>query len=314
MQSTETAAILALLLSPGTGPVAVGRMMAAARFTDQPISALLDVPIRELLEMLPPGLEDVAADVSRCDARYRERAARLLEQVAEAGATALTVDDSEYPASLSRFLGETAAPLLFVLGDTELLARPAAAVVGASSVSKRGARLAAASAKAFGREGIVVVSGGAQGVDSAAHEAALATGGETVVVLPQGLLTYRAPAELFEAIDEGRAAIVSEFVPDAMWETHAAVTRNATISALSRLVCVVEPKKTGGSIRTARYAVEQGKRVTVYCPGGPESPGETLARAGALDLLSPSGRFSARHLLDMWHSAPEPPVGQTELF
>jgi predicted Rossmann fold nucleotide-binding protein DprA/Smf involved in DNA uptake len=113
---------------------------------------------------------------------------------------------------------------------------------------------------------------------------------------------------------QGRAVIVSQFAPDARWQTHAAVTRNATISALARMVCVIEPKKIGGSIRTARAAVAQGKRVLFYCPeAGPHSPARLLRQAGALDLVPPDHSFCPESLLNQWTSAPAP-ARQTDLF
>lgn len=201
-----------------------------------------------------------------------------------------------------------------MFGDLALLARPSAAVVGARDPSERGLSLARACAAFFARERIPVVSGGARGIDAAAHDAALACGGATAVVLPQGLLTYRVPRPLFEAIEEGRAAIVSEFVPDTDWETRAAVTRNATISALSRLVCVIEPKKTGGSIRTARCALAQRKRVLVYCAPDQRSTGRMLKQAGAQDLVDHTGNPDPEYLQTIWRMAPQPVAQQTELF
>jgi DNA processing protein len=263
---------------------------------------------------LPPGFEALAFYLTRWGSQYRERAAGMLEQAAKAGVTTLTCGDADYPPLLTRHLGEARPPLLFVLGDLELMDGPSAGVVGTRKPSDGGRFLAEGCAESFAAHGIPVVSGGARGVDSIAHAAALDSGGKTLVVLPQGLLSYRGPAALREAVDEGRAALLSEFVPDAEWETYAAVTRNATISALSRMVCVIEPKKRGGSIRTARCALEQGKRVLVHVAPGQASVARTLATGGARNLLDADGQFSSDYLIDQWESAPEPPQGQGELF
>jgi predicted Rossmann fold nucleotide-binding protein DprA/Smf involved in DNA uptake len=117
-----------------------------------------------------------------------------------------------------------------------------------------------------------------------------------------------------EAAEEGRAAIVSEFAPDSRWHTHAAVTRNATISALSRLVCVIEPRKTGGSVRTARCGLEQGKQVLVHGSRDPESPIAALRRAGAGSLLDEQGQFSGARLQDRWRNPPATSASQADLF
>ena len=307
-------AILALLLSPGVGAAAVQRVLAAARALERPAGALFDMPARELLEALPPSLVPVAKDVARCTSACHNRAEWRMERAAGAGTRPLTLEDADYPPALSRFLGGNAPPLLFVTGNAGLLRAEAAAIVGARKVSDDGRRLAIICAETFCAEAIPVVSGGAEGVDLAAHEAQVSHGGSTVAVLPQGTFTYRSPAFLARPLREGRAALVSEFPPDLDWSAYAAVTRNATISALSKLVCVIEPKKEGGSIRTARCAMDQGKRVAVYCASGARSPAETLRRAGAHDLLEKDGSFSAQRLLDMWRTTPEPPEGQAELF
>ncbi len=107
-------------------------------------------------------------------------------------------------------------------------------------------------------------------MDAAAHGAALAAGGATVIVLPQGALSYEKPSAYGEAMRAGRVLLLSEFVPDLPWCTHAAVQRNATISVLSDGLCVIAPAKQGGSIRTARCAIERAKPVFhAYAPASP---------------------------------------------
>jgi DNA processing protein len=267
----------------------------------------------EIVTWLPPGHGHLAGYVLESKGRRLDHAARLLDRLAERGGRALIIGEPEYPSALPSYLGAGAPPLIFLAGSADWLGAPSAAVVGARVVSKAGARLAWQCGAAFAGEDIPVVSGGAAGADSAAHAAALAEGGKTVVVLPQGLFTYVCPPEICEGLEEGRALLLSEFPPDAPWRRHAAVTRNATISALARLVCVIEPKKTGGSIRNGRCALVQGKRVLVHGTG-PSAPGvKALIQAGALELMDDNGRFRAGRLRELWHSAPEPPPRQMRL-
>jgi len=306
------AASMALMLCTGTGNTAV---QEAARYLGQPLWALLRMRTRDLIDALPPGMEHVAEILARNRGPQQAHAARLLEELSRIGAQAFIPGEMGYPQALRASLRQNAPALLTILGDPALLSEPAVAIVGARHVSHYGVELAAACARVFCSAGIPVVSGGARGVDAAAHAAALAAGGKTVVVLAQGLLTYQAPKEIYSAQAEGRAVLVSQFMPDAPWASHAAVARNDTISALARLICVIEPKKTGGSIRTARCAIAQGKRLLLYC-SGETSAGipEPWARAGALHLLDAEGHFSAPRLLELWASAPPPPKGQGDLF
>lgn len=312
--NSDTTAILALSLTPGSGVVTVRRLMAAAAHAEMPIADLVNLTPRELTQLLPSGHEALAKAAAECDSDLQARAAQLLDWVSQAGATALRVTDADYPASVLKSLGELAPPLLFVFGALELLDLEGAAVVGAREVSEGGALLAAECATALAKAGATIVSGGAPGVDSAAHQAALDAGGRTVVVLPQGLLTYRGPSTLMEAAENGDAAIVSEFSPDCPWRTHAAVTRNATISALSRLVCVIEPRKTGGSVRTARCGLEQGKQVLVHGGRTSDAVIATLRRAGAESILDETRQFNAARLQDRWTNPPSASASQADLF
>ncbi len=315
MSHEETVALMALLRLPGAGNGAARRAIALARSLDVSVDAIAGLSPRELLDRYPAVEATPLTELlARCTATRRERERRMLDRVLQSGAQVVTVSDLDYPAALTRHLGVRAPVLLFLAGHRELLDEPSAAVVGARDVSERGAMLAAECAATFGRAGICVVSGGAAGVDSAAHGGALEAGGKTVVVLPQGLLTFRGSRDLLQAIDDGYAAVVSEFLPDMSWQTHAAVTRNATICALSNLICVIEPKKQGGSIRTARFAFEQCKRVLICCAPTYREIADTLTRAGALPILDEGGQFNGVRLLAQWESAPAPSGGQGELF
>ena len=314
MDREDVNALLALLLMDGVGRVAVREAALAARQAEAPLAELVRLPTEELVRRLPHGFDAVASLLARLPDGNLVRAAGLLDFVDKAGADVLPFTDDSFPAAIPSALGSATPVLLFVWGDTALLNEPMAAVVGARKASGKGLGLARACASAFGEIGVPVVSGGADGVDTAAHGAVLEAGGKTVIVLPQGLLTFRPGPQLEFAIEDGRATVVSEFRPDLRWERHAAVTRNATISAFAELVCVIEPKKKGGSIRTAKCAIEQGRRLLVYCDESQRAAAETLARADALDLLDKDGTFRTTRLVELWNDRPAPSAGQGTLF
>jgi DNA processing protein len=262
-----------------------------------PLPDMLDMPLPDLARALPPGLHDVAALAARCSPTAREQARDLLAKLAACGADAIAATDHGWPAALAR-LGTAMPPIIFTKGPRDLLTKPAAAVVGARDPSNTGARIAADCAAFFAAQQIAVVSGGARGVDTRAHLAAIDARGQTIVVLPQGLLTYDAPAPISRAIEAGNALILSQFQPASPWETHAAVTRNATIAALARIVCVVEPRKTGGSIRTARVAIGLGKPVAAWC--STPAMRRLLETAGAAQLADSAGRLRREYLRQLW--------------
>lgn len=305
------AATLALLLIPGLGNRAARECQRAALRHGLPLGELIERPFQTLAALLPAG--ELAALVAKEVPARKDRALRFAAKLGALGARMLVPDDEAYPECVHAALQGDGLPFLSVIGPLELLGGAAAAVVGAREASRRGKALAADCARAFAAAEIPVVSGGARGVDTAAHEAALEAGGATVVVLPQGLLTYVPPAPIARALAKGRAAIVSQFLPDMGWETHAAVTRNATISALARLVCVVEPKRIGGSIRTARHALAQGKHVLFFAPGR-NGLARMLEQAGAVRLLGESARLDPDRLLAAWATPPRTVPRQADLL
>ncbi len=174
---------------------------------------------------------------------------------------------------------------LWIRGDLSVCHKPAVAVVGARSASRGGLAMAAAIAGDLARAGVVVVSGLARGIDSAAHEAALDAGGTTVAVLGTGIdVVYPAEhRELSERIARS-GLLVTEYAPGAAPEVFHFPMRNRIISGLSRAVVVVEAAEKSGSLITARLAAEQGRDVMVVpglVLGGRNRGAHALIRDGA---------------------------------
>ena len=174
---------------------------------------------------------------------------------------------------------------LWVRGDLSICLKPAIAVVGARAASRNGLAMAAAIAGDLARAGVVVVSGLARGIDSAAHAGALAAGGLTVAVLGTGIdVVYPAEhRELSERIAQS-GLLVTEFWPGAPPEVSHFPRRNRIISGLSRGVVVVEAAEKSGSLITARLAADQGRDVMVVpgpVLGGRNRGAHALIRDGA---------------------------------
>jgi len=184
------------------------------------------------------------------------------------GAKLLLSADADFPAALAAL--DPPPPLLWVLGQTDLLDRRAAAVVGARIASAQGRRFARGLAADLGAAGLVVVSGLARGIDAAAHEGALASG--TVAVLGGGLADIYPPENepLYEVI-AARGCLVSESAPRRRAQARDFPRRNRLISGLSLAVVVVEAELRSGSLITARMALEQGREVLAV-PGSPLDP------------------------------------------
>ena len=193
------------------------------------------------------------------------------------------LDDLEFP----QLLAEISNPpdCLWTRGDRSLLARPAIAIVGARSASREGVEIAYEIAGDLARAGIVVVSGLARGIDSAAHTGALDAGGTTIAVLGTGIdRVYPAENKALHERIAARGLLVTEFRPGSPAELFHFPQRNRIISGLSKGVVVVEARERSGSLITARLAGDQSRDVMVV-PGptrsGQNRGGHALLRDGA---------------------------------
>jgi DNA processing protein len=190
------------------------------------------------------------------------------QRAAAAPSLAEALDDIElvardrYPELLKRLDLPPAA--LFCRGDWEVTHAPTAAIVGTRGASAYGKAVAMKFAEALARAGVTIVSGGALGIDAAAHKGALAVGGKTVAVLAGGVdKVYPAVhGGLFRAIRES-GCLVSQFAVGARPNAYKFLVRNGLIAALSQVTILVEAPMRSGALRTAHAANELGRDVFV---------------------------------------------------
>lgn len=211
------------------------------------------------------------------------RASVALARGADCGLHLIPWDDASYPAALSAIADPP--PALWVRGNLAALTSRAVAIVGSRAGSPYALAVAERLAADLSARGIVVVSGLARGVDSAAHRGAVAAKGATLAILGCGAdVIY--PAEHRELAREIQAAgaIVSELVPGTPPQKQFFPLRNRIISGLSRAVLIVEAGERSGSLITARCALEQGREVLAV-PGnvlsGRNRGGHALLKDGA---------------------------------
>jgi DNA processing protein len=206
---------------------------------------------------------------------------RELERAAKLGMQALAACEPGYPEALAAI--EDAPPLIFAGQNLALLGRPCVAIVGARNASTNGKRIAEALARDLVAAGLVVVSGLARGIDSAAHRAALEGG--TIAVVAGGVDIVYPPenAGLQHEITV-HGCVVGEAPLGAEPMARHFPRRNRIISGLSPGVIVVEAAQHSGSLITARMALEQGREVFAV-PGSPLDPraqgANNLIRQGA---------------------------------
>lgn len=172
---------------------------------------------------------------------------------------------------------------------SELLQRPAVAIVGSRKVTPYGRQVTLQLARELAEQGVVIVSGLALGVDALAHQAALEAGGLTIAVLPSPLeqIAPRSHQQLAEAIVAKGGALVSEYPSGAETFRTNFVARNRLVAGLSHAVLITEAALKSGSLHTARFALEQGKDVLAV-PGNITNPiaegTNNLLRAGAVPI------------------------------
>jgi DNA processing protein len=198
--------------------------------------------------------------------------------------TILTLQDEAYPRLLKETSGAPA--VLFVQGNIANLSMPQIAIVGSRNPTTSGAACAFEFAKYLAKNGFVITSGLALGIDTASHQGALVADGRTIAVMGAGLdRIYPAKNEgLAAKIIRNDGAVISEFLPRTPPKPEFFPRRNRIISGLSLGVLVVEAALKSGSLITAKYALEQGREVFAI-PGSIHNPlargCHTLLRQGA---------------------------------
>lgn len=214
----------------------------------------------------------------------------------------LLIGDKGYP---SRLYDMTWPPLLlYYEGDVELLHRPSAAVVGSRKCSAYGLRVTRDFSTLLAKSGMVVVSGGARGIDTAAHEAALEVQGKSICVLGCGLNVAYPPEnrKLFQVLAQ-EGLLLSEYPQDYGPKRWTFPMRNRIIAALSSAVLVTEAEEKSGSLHTAAYAEELNRPVYAV-PGDIYAPN----KSGTHGLIEMGARILYRQeelLLDLLALHPE---------
>jgi DNA processing protein len=207
-----------------------------------------------------------------------------LKRIADFGAQVLTLDDAAYPANLREIYDPPLA--LYVKGTLEPRDKHAIAIVGSRQTTYYGLESARKLGYQLAYAGVTVVSGFARGIDTAAHQGALAANGRTLAVLGTGLDIVYPPENgpLYEKITNGGGAMMTQFPFGVRPDTQHFPLRNRIVSGLSLGIIVVEAGVTSGALITANMALDQGRQVFAV-PGKIDSPQShgchKLIKAGA---------------------------------
>jgi len=267
---------LRLIRTPTIGPVTYRQLLARFGSAERAIEALPDLAARG------GGKAPRIAEAAMVE--------REIARVETLGARYLFIDDADYPPLLAEL--DNAPAVMTIRGDSALFARTSVAMVGARNASAAACRFARGLAVELGREGVVVVSGLARGLDTAAHQGSLATG--TIGVIASGIDIAFPPENrgLQEQVAE-QGLLIAEQPPGSEPLARNFPHRNRVIAGLSTGTVVVEAAPRSGSLITARLAAEAGRDVMAV-PGSPLEP-----RAQGCNLLIREGATLVQSAADI---------------
>jgi len=278
----QTRDLLHLTLTRGCGPVLIRRMIEAFGSAGGALGASASQ-----LERVKGVGRGRSVEIRRGMDEAAGTVAAEFERAATLGARVLAAHDPEYPPLLAQVAD--APPVLYCRGtlDPAGADKYPVAIVGSRECSAYGIEQSRRFAGVLAGAGLTVVSGGARGIDSAAHRGAMLARGRTVCVLGCGLAHAYPPEnkDLFDQVAAGHGAVVSELPLDTAPKAENFPARNRIIAGISLGTIVIEAGERSGALITARLAAEDYGREVMALPGRVDAP----ASRGTLKLIKDGG-------------------------
>lgn len=291
--SPQGRSLLALTMVPGLGPIRIASLIEAMGSPQQVVHASA-ARLGQIRGIGSRTATSIAEHLHVAHKRVNEE----LEKIANAGAHVVSIADPHYPPMLAGI--PSAPPILMIRGqfDHAKTNRYTVAIVGSRACSVYGSEQARRFGGGLASAGLTVISGGARGIDTAAHRGVLEAQGKTAVVLGCGIGKVYPPenAELFDDIVAQGGAIISELPVGAAPDAKNFPARNRIISGLSLGVVVMEAGLKSGALITARHAIEDHGREVMGVPGRVDSQASRgtheLLRDGAHLVIEPNDVLS----------------------
>lgn len=215
------------------------------------------------------------------------RLAFIAEQLQNEGFQIIPINSPDYPRVLKENLKtKSSPPVLYIKGRKGLLQEDAVAIVGSRKAGDKALQFTEHMAKKSVKEFKVVVSGFAKGVDKQALDSTIEANGKSIIVLPQGILTFQSGfKKYYEPIVNGDVLVLSTFFPKAGWEVGLAMARNIYIYGLAKEIIVSETESSGGTWEGALNGLKRDRQIFVRQPEISEkNANNKLIEFGAIPL------------------------------
>ena len=286
MNNKEAAYWITLAHIPGWGYAKINKLIV--RFSQEQnisIDEFFDLPETEWLRLYalePKDIEELNAAMADLPNN-----AFLAEQLENEGYELIPVTSPEYSLTLKNNLKTNQAPaLLYVKGNKQILQEKSVAIVGSLDASEVSLEFTDHIAQMATRDFKVVVSGFAKGVDKQALDSAIRYIGQSIIVLPQGIMTFNTGFKTYnKQIDDGDILVVSIFHPRAPWKEELAMAQNPIIYALADEIYVAESSDTGGTWSGVIDGLRKKRKIYVRKPEPTEeNANDLLIEKGAIPV------------------------------
>ena len=237
----------------------------------------------------------------------------MVEDLLEQGYHVLPITSKEYSPTLKKNLGRSyAPPVIYTKGNLEILKEKSIAIVGSRKADENALTFTDTIAKKASKKYKVVVSGFAKGVDKQALDSAIKYKGQSIIVLPQGISTFRSGfKKYYKQIIEGDVLVLSTFYPKAPWSVQLAMARNPIIYGLASEIYVAESSDKGGTWSGVVDGLRKGRTIYVREPNPRETNANGLLISKGAKAVDDLGNISEYSIQENQSSIVSEPTSES---
>jgi len=237
----------------------------------------------------------------------------MVEDLLEQGYNILPITSKEYSPTLKKNLGRSyAPPVIYTKGNLQIMKEKSIAIVGSRKANENSLSFTDNVAKKASEEYKVVVSGFAKGVDKQALDSALKYKGQSIIVLPQGISTFKSGfKKYYKQIIEGDVLVLSTFYPKAPWSVQLAMARNPIIYGLALEIYVAESSDKGGTWSGVMDGLRKGRTIYVRKPNPREKNANGLLISKGAKAVDELGNISEYSIKENQSSIVSEPIAES---